>query len=81
MAKKQNSERHLYVQEDFTNDDLMEFCRGCIYVTFVGTMPVCDYMLRTGRRRPCPPGDQCTEKTTEKKRRRGKSHGNKVLDS
>ena len=74
MAKKQNSKKALYVQEEFADDGRMEFCRGCIYVTNIGTMLVCDYLLRTGRRRPCPPAEQCTEKKTKKARRRGVPH-------
>lgn len=31
------------------------------------TTPSCDYLLITGRRRPCPPGEGCTEHTAIKK--------------
>lgn len=35
-------------------------CKGCAYAAFVGGMWCCDYLLLTGRRRPCPPGKDCT---------------------
>ena len=46
-----------------------ERCRGCFYVGAIGNAgpeysPVCcDYMLITGKKRPCPSGDKCTEYT------------------
>ena len=47
-------------------------CRGCVYwrQTGNGVTTSCDYILLTGCRRPCPPGEACTVK---KKRKRGKS--------
>lgn len=41
-------------------------CRGCIYSTETeigadGRLTACYYIVFTGKRRPCPPGDRCTE--------------------
>lgn len=44
-------------------------CKGCAY--WCGgktTIKTCDYMLITGKRRPCPPGEGCTVKKREKKK-------------
>lgn len=42
-----------------------ERCRSCGYC-YIGldmalcrSMPMCEYLLQTGRRRPCPAGDGC----------------------
>lgn len=35
-------------------------CKGCYYGTHTGELWVCDYILMTGHRRPCPPGEGCT---------------------
>lgn len=40
------------------------FCRGCIYRASTGGMNSCDYIFKTGKRRPCPPGKDCTVRTT-----------------
>lgn len=45
---------------------LAEYCSGCIYFDRAGETPVCGYLLRTMRRRPCPPGEGCTVKCTSK---------------
>lgn len=37
----------------------------CLY--FSATTQTCDYREIVGERRPCPPGDQCTVKTTGQK--------------
>lgn len=43
-----------------------EFCSKCIYRSLVhGTMPCCNYLLRTGNIRPCPAGDGCTVRITQ----------------
>lgn len=44
-----------------------EYCEGCIYSEIVsmpgaGPWTACDYIGKTGRRRPCPPWDKCTVK-------------------
>ena len=39
------------------------YCNGCIYLGYAtGDMKLCEYMLRTDKRRPCPAGTGCTVK-------------------
>jgi hypothetical protein len=38
-----------------------KWCRGCRYVSCEGG---CDYLLRTGHSRGCPPGEGCTVRDT-----------------
>ena len=44
-------------------------CRGCEYcysgldMALCRSMPMCEYILKTGRRRACPAGERCTEFT------------------
>ena len=40
-------------------------CVGCIY--YGKSTRTCDYILIEDRRRPCPPGDDCTERRTKRK--------------
>lgn len=40
-------------------------CAGCVYQVKVGDSLLCDYILMTGHRRPCPFGAGCTVKETE----------------
>lgn len=38
-------------------------CESCVYRTYVGeggNIAACYYLIRTGHRRPCPAGDECT---------------------
>lgn len=35
-------------------------CKGCAYAVLLSGAWCCDYLLITGRRRPCPPGEGCT---------------------
>lgn len=35
-------------------------CEGCFYAVLLSGAWCCDYLLMTGRRRPCPPGEGCT---------------------
>lgn len=45
-------------------------CSGCTY--YYGHSDYsrcCNYLLVTGRRRPCPPGAGCTVKSKKRKRR------------
>lgn len=35
-------------------------CEGCVYAVLLSGMWCCDYLLMTGRRRPCPPEENCT---------------------
>ena len=48
-------------------------CLGCIYMGWVGSWyGCCNYLLMTGKCRPCPPGKECTVKTTKKRGRKKK---------
>lgn len=48
-------------------------CAGCVYGAQLGGMWICDYLGKTGRRRPCPGGEGCAvrEKTVEQKPKKG----------
>ena len=46
---------------------LARACKGCIYFT---AARCCDYIGIAGHRRPCPPGPECTVKTTGDRRRK-----------
>lgn len=38
-------------------------CKGCVYATsYAYEAYFCEYLLQTGKRRPCPPGKLCTVK-------------------
>lgn len=55
-------------------------CTGCTY--FSESTKTCDYLLMTERRRPCPPGIDCTVKRTPEVKRiskRGKLDRNATL--
>lgn len=56
-------------------------CMGCFH--WYGLYPVnrcCNYIFDTGHRRPCPPGDGCTEKITEAEgRARGYRKTNELI--
>ena len=41
-------------------------CKGCIY--YFSTSGTCDYLIMTGKRRPCPAGKGCSVKVVKKKR-------------
>lgn len=43
-------------------------CATCFYHGKCGGMICCDYLFKTGQRRPCPPGDGCTVKVAYRKR-------------
>lgn len=48
-------------------DKLQKNCEGCIY--FGGgneSARTCNYIFITGKRRPCNPGKECTEKIWRK---------------
>lgn len=40
-------------------------CEGCVDYIALGSGKVCDYMLRNGHKRPCPPAAACTVKSTK----------------
>lgn len=54
-------------------------CRSCIYSTDTnigqdGHLTACYYIVITGKRRPCQPGERCTEyKEREDDRRNGQN--------
>ena len=50
------------------------YCNNCIYssVLSASTTRVCNYLLATGKRRPCPAGEGCTVKETRGGKRRKK---------
>lgn len=44
------------------------YCKGCIHFDTVQSgAETCNYIFNEGRRRPCPPGSQCTEKVEGKR--------------
>lgn len=43
-------------------------CATCFYHGKCGGLVCCDYLSKTGQRRPCPPGDACTVKVAYRKR-------------
>ena len=45
-------------------------CWNCVYRGTVEGIPHCAYIFKTGHRRPCPPGDACTEKVSREVKRR-----------
>lgn len=48
-----------------------EFCDGCVYKSTLMDFPrCCNYLLATGKVRPCPAGTGCTVKLHGKKRTR-----------
>lgn len=55
-------------------------CDDCVYRIKVGGLACCNYMFSTGQRRPCPPGDACTEKVGREVKRRKKEE-NSDIDS
>ena len=54
------------------------YCNNCIYssVLSASTTRVCNYLLATGKIRPCPAGEGSTVKETRKGRRRKKGAEN-----
>lgn len=38
----------------------LDACAGCLYAKVDGPLSHCEYILKTGRRRPCPAGLECT---------------------
>ena len=49
-------------------------CDNCVYSGCLGYshMRVCNYLLVTNKRRPCPPGDACTVNVPRKVKRKKK---------
>lgn len=49
-------------------NNIDKHCIGCRY--YYGSYDVmCNYILETGQRRPCPPGKGCTVRKPTRKRR------------
>lgn len=49
-------------------------CKGCVYLGYAGGgYMCCDYIFKTEHRRPCPPGKDCTVKTTVRQARKKKA--------
>lgn len=46
-----------------------ENCKCCRYLGHAGADLVCDYILITGRKRPCPAGAGCEVREEKTKRR------------
>ena len=48
-------------------------CGGCIYYygPSEGTI-CCNYLLDTGKRRPCPPGKDCTVRKSRRNKKKSK---------
>lgn len=43
-------------------------CVTCFFHGKCGGLICCNFLLMTGQRRPCPPGDACTVKVPYRKR-------------
>ena len=64
---------------DFASD---KFCDDCYwYKPVYNGFRCCHYLLMTGKKRPCPPGKDCTVKVTVKVKRRRKRRGDNGKDS
>ena len=50
------------------------WCRGCKYLSSAGCSGCCDYLLITGKRRPCPIGNDCTVREYNKRYKPSDSH-------
>lgn len=53
------------------------YCDNCVYSAALSacTQRVCNYLLVTNKRRPCPAGEGCTVKVVRKRRRKQKKEG------
>lgn len=57
-----------------------KYCEGCIYHGYAGgDWRCCDYIFIEDKRRPCPPGKDCTVKTVKVKVQKKKVHGTKKI--
>ena len=69
---RKHTERRLAMEKaDIKN------CKNCYYFKqlYPGGERCCHYILIEGKRRPCPPGKDCTVKNTIKVYRKGQGHG------
>lgn len=49
-------------------------CKDCAYGCMIfGGEVICEYIFKTGKMRPSPPGDKCTAKIKRKTKRRTKN--------
>lgn len=55
----------LYILHCIAVNKQIRKCVGCIYVSMIG-IPSCHYIVRTGHKRPCPPGEGCEVKRVGK---------------
>ena len=53
-------------------------CDNCVYRTVIGGTSGCNYLFVTGKRRPCPPGDECTVKVGREVKRRKKAKNSAI---
>lgn len=60
-----------YVLLDLKKEAKKDACKGCFHWRNLGTaqgsIKACHYILDVGHRRPCPPGEGCTEYTKERR--------------
>ena len=42
----------------------LAYCKGCGHFKLAGSTRICNYLEDVGHRRPCPPGEGCTEHTS-----------------
>lgn len=51
------------------------YCSSCIYSTLVtgGYNKMCNYLLYTDQRRPCPPGQGCTVRVKSRAKQQRKA--------
>ena len=58
-----------------------KYCTGCIYWSGAyESSACCNYIFCVGHSRPCPPGKDCTEKVTGRRRRKKAFDTEEVLD-
>lgn len=58
-----------------------KFCHDCVYMGVAGNgyIPMCNYIFIEDKRRPCPPGEGCTVKLTDKEVKKKKAQKRKEL--
>ena len=56
-------------------------CEGCIYLSMIGNsyLPCCNYIFMEDKRRPCPPGEGCTVKITDKQVKKRKAQERRAM--
>lgn len=67
--KKQVSPKTDHIPSGKRKSVCDSYCDGCVFLGYAnGGLKLCEYLLRTNRRRPCPAGKGCTVKQTGKKK-------------